>query len=361
MFCKEYKIYKANTGSDISQMAHSIFSQIEDVCPLLKITFFGLPCDNREYTEQKNTLLAAARSFFGNNCPLISLVAQKPHESPLTAEVTTLAVQGAKIERGNGFIILNDSNARELISEGITANDIYAPVGQQTTDIFRKIHEILKKNYFDINDIYRQWNYIENITAMSNGMQNYQQFNDARSLFYSHEEWNNGYPAATGIGTSCGGVMIELYACSKNVVPNMPIDNPLQIAAHSYSQQVLAGNDSQRTTPKFERARLLCDTVYISGTAAIKGEESAETTDTVQQAELTMQIMNNLTAPENIPVKCAKRNYTLLRIYVKNSEDIASVKKYMDTNYPAVSKHYLTSDICRNELLIEIEGVAHIY
>jgi hypothetical protein len=32
----------------------------------------------------------------------------------------------------------------------------------------------------------------------------------------------------------------------------------------------------------------------------------------------------------------------------------------MNTHYPAVPKHYLVSDICRPELLIEIEGIAHI-
>lgn len=360
MFSKEYKIYTAKEGNDISQMAHSIFSRIDKAYPLLKITFFGLPRDNKEYKEQRTALHIAAHRFFGNDCPLISFVAQKPYAATLTAETTSLTAKGVTKEHGNGYIILSNENARELISEGLVAEDLNKPVGQQAADVFHRIDEILKKTGFGINDIYRQWNYIENITAIKNGQQNYQQFNEARSLFYNHAEWNNGYPAATGIGTSCGGMMIEFYACSKNVVPNMPIDNPLQIAAHSYSQQVLAGNDSHRTTPKFERARLICDTVYISGTAAIKGEESADTAETIQQAELTMQIMDRLTVPENMPVPCTARIYSLLRIYVKNCDETASVKQYMDTHYPAVPKHYLTSDICRDELLIEIEGVARI-
>lgn len=116
----------------------------------------------------------------------------------------------------------------------------------------------------------------------------------------------------------------------------------------------------ERTTPKFERARLLGNTIYISGTAAIKGEESSAENDTVYQAGLTMEIMNNLISKENIPAPNNGAQYDLLRIYVKHEEAIPAVKEYMNEHYAAVPKHYLVSDICRPELLIEIEGVAHI-
>ena len=70
--------------------------------------------------------------------------------------------------------------------------------------------------------------------------------------------------------------------------------------------------------------------------------------------------MNNLISKENIPVENNGATYDLLRIYVKYEEAIPAVKEYMNANYPTVPKHYLVSDICRPELLIEIEGIAHI-
>ena len=42
-----------------------------------------------------------------------------------------------------------------------------------------------------------------------------------------------------------------------------------------------------------------------------------------------------------------------LRIY-------AAAREYMSAHYPATGKHYLVADICRPELLVEIEGLAHI-
>lgn len=57
-----------------------------------------------------------------------------------------------------------------------------------------------------------------------------------------------------------------------------PIDNKLQIAAHAYSDQVLEAAQQKKATPKFERAKSMTfddrRIVYISGTAAIRGEES---------------------------------------------------------------------------------------
>ena len=145
---------------------------------------------------------------------------------------------------------------------------------------------------------------------------------------------------------------------------NKPIDNPLQIAAHSYSQKVLDGKVmdklQERTTPKFERARLLGDTLFISGTAAIKGEVSNFSDNTVEQAAETMEIMNQLVSKENIPVTNNGTEYEMLRIYVKRKEEIPTVQQFMQQHYPAPAKHYLVADVCRPELLIEIEGMAKV-
>jgi enamine deaminase RidA (YjgF/YER057c/UK114 family) len=197
---------------------------------------------------------------------------------------------------------------------------------------------------------------------MHDGRQNYQEFNDARSRFYNSAEWTNGYPAATGIGTSCGGVMVEVYAIKGERVVNYAIDNPLQISAHSYSQKVLTGktDEKERTTPKFERARLVGDTVYISGTAAIKGEDSLSLDSTVGQTAETMQIIKKLVSPENIHIATKDSKYTLLRVYIKNGATAHEVIKFMQENYPDTPKHYLEADVCRPELLVEIEGMATI-
>ena len=296
--------------------------------------------------------------------PLTSYIAQKTSHGGITVEATYIACSDAIIEHHRNYRLITIDGCTELMTGGIVPRHDGGSTFEQSADIFEGIAKMLKSNGFKPSNIYRQWNYLPGITVLNEGSQNYQEFNDARSIFYGNDTWPGGYPAATGIGTSAGGVVVEISAIKSEQCTNLPIDNPLQIAAHNYSQQVLDGKVieqlSERTTPKFERARLLGDTVLISGTAAIKGECSNYSTDAVEQAAETMEIMDKLTSKRNIPVENSGSIYDLLRVYVKREGDIPAVCEYMQSHYPAAKKHYLVADVCRPELLIEIEGVAHI-
>jgi hypothetical protein len=287
----------------------------------------------------------------------------------LNAEVTIFpTTDNARISYRDNYIILENGCCRELITGGILPPDITASHTVQSNEVFARLKEILSCENFPINSIVRQWNYIENISQFEEEFQNYQVFNDSRSHFYAREDWTAGYPAATGIGTQSGGVMVELIAFVGDDLINMALDNPLQIAAHHYSQGVLLGaldpSFGQRTTPKFERARMIGPldklTVYISGTAAIRGESSHITDDVMEQARITMENIDYLISPQNLPVGGGSRIYKLLRIYVKDPGQMEQIRTYMKANYPDILKIYICADICRDELLLEIEGVAEI-
>lgn len=363
MFRKTQTIITAVKGGTTESMCRSILSQAT-ADSIIKIAFFNRPASADEYLRDNRLLRSIVREHHPASAPLVSYIAQKTSSGVLAAEVTTLADSNCTVERREHYMLLKDGSRTEIISEGILPADISASTFTQASDIFSTIGKILKENSFAPSDIYRQWNYIEGITELNNGSQNYQEFNDARSIFYSSCNWSNGYPAATGIGTSCGGVMIEFYAAKGDESISLPINNPMQIAAHSYSQKVLDGKVmkelSERTTPKFERARIAGSTLYISGTAAIKGEKSTGSTSTVEQAACTMEIMDNLISKDNIPTDNNGSQYDILRIYVKNEQEIPAVSAFMEEHYPAIPRHCLVADICRPELLIEIEGVAHI-
>lgn len=363
MFNKTQRIITANSNGPLTVMCREVLSQAASD-GLLKIAFFYHASCDSEYLQILDVLRSTVKEFFPSNRPLVSYIAQRPGTDSLAAEATYLADSNAAIERHENFILLSHGEHKEIITGGIVPHDISISAYEQSTEIFAAIGEILSANGFLPNDIYRQWNYIQYITAQNDGSQNYQEFNDARSIFYSGCQWPGGYPAATGIGTSAGGVMVELFAAKGCNTPNKPIDNPLQIAAHNYSQQVLDGKAIEElkelTTPKFERARLVGDTIFISGTAAIKGENSNFSKDAVEQTAETMEVMDRLVSRENIPAPNNGSRYSFLRIYVKREETIPAVAAYMDTHYPAVPKHYLVADVCRPELLVEIEGIAHI-
>ena len=360
---KIQRIYTSTVEGAFEEMLRDALLQV-DAAGLIKLAIFNKPADNCEYRKDLATIDKVATEIFGEQIPLTSYIAQKTSHGGVTIEATYIACSDAIVEYHRNYRLITANGCTELMTGGIVPRFDGGTTFEQSKDIFEGIAKMLGSNGFKPSDIYRQWNYIPGITVLNDGSQNYQEFNDARSIFYGCDNWGNGYPAATGIGTSAGGVVVEICAIKGEKCPNLPIDNPLQIAAHNYSQQVLDGKIiaqlNERTTPKFERARLLGDTVLISGTAAIKGECSNYSTDAVEQAAETMEIMDRLTSKENIPVENNGSQYDLLRVYVKRENDIPAVCEYMQSHYPAAMKHYLVADVCRPELLIEIEGVAHI-
>ncbi len=364
MLQKTYSIYYAEVAH-FEQMCQSLLSQIGKESTVIKISFFGAPQNNEEYLSQLQTLTLCTARYFSENPPLISYIAQEPFRSKLCAEVVCVTKSEIySIRNCEDYVVIDDGSCRELITGGILSTDIYASQAIQSAEIFSRIEKILVLENFPLNSIIRQWNYIENITAVTNGYQNYQEFNDSRSQFYKKTNWDHGYPAATGIGTNLGGIMIEIIAFMGAEMVNLAIDNPLQVAAYKYSQGVLRGFSdpffSQHTTPKFERARIVGQTVYISGTAAIRGERSVFDDDIVDQVFITMQNIDHLISSSIYPTNLTSSEFQIYRIYVKNRSQMKEVNDYMTANYPGLNSFLVCADICREELLIEVEGITSL-
>ncbi len=358
---KHYHIYSTHTADFDRAAAELADRAAADGEIVIRMVFFGETVDNNDYIERRDKIRRICAERFGERCPLVGLVAQKPLRSTLAAEATVLA-KPAKIVRHDDYAVIDD---REIIS-GNLQTDLTIDIGSQADTVFRRMTEILTAEGFAATDIARQWNYIERITRMAPEGQHYQMFNDARSRFYDRCAWPNGYPAATGIGTATGGVAV-MFDAVRGATINVPIDNPLQVAAHAYSQDVLIDRPENRdkTTPKFERARYLADgdaaLIYISGTAAIRGEESCRS-DIEEQTGMTMDNIETLTGTENLArygIENVATDYALLRVYIKREGDALAAERWMTKNYPDTPALYLAADICREELLVEIEGIAH--
>ena len=231
--------------------------------------------------------------------------------------------------------------------------------------VFKTLQQQLDETSFEISDITRQWNYIEGIVSHKEDHQNYQVFNDARTQFYQDHFRERGYPAATGIGMKAGGVLIDYIAIKGNNVTNVPIDNPVQIPAHKYHEDCLMGlpTGDRKTTPKFERGRYVSlhgeEIVFVSGTAAITGEKTANPEDVEQQTRLTIDNIDRLISKDNLSKNISiSRNlkFNYLRIYVKEKNDFQKVREICENRYGNTPMVWLQANICRDDLTVEIEG-----
>lgn len=355
----KYRVFSVQQAA-FQQMVNQLLQQIPRQESVLRLVFFGAPKTNDEYISQHTILRERMQAYFGDKIPAFSYVSQSPLNAAIVVEVHSFTPDKEdrlfyKKHETCPYVVLENKEGRFLYAGGCQSDSIDKTIEIQSRETFRLIGGLLEREGFPINRIIRQWNYIEQITRIREANQNYQSFNNARSDFYGKTLWVNGYPAATGIGTDTGGVLVDFNAAVFTSLETFttPIDNDLQIAAHAYSEKVLKKAQAQKATPKFERARSVTFSgrriVHISGTAAIRGEESLKDTGIEKQLHITM---------ENIARLIGGAVLQMLRVYLKNKADLQVVKKLMDNYNLSIPISYLRADICREELLVEIEGIA---
>lgn len=224
------------------------------------------------------------------------------------------------------------------------------------------------------DQVYRQWNYVEQIFGIQqiddHQRQNYQLFNEARAEYYAKYRTVSGFPAATGIGTAFNGVTIECMAvvCGEGIT-TVAISNPKQLNSYKYGQEVLKGepqtNCKQNQPPQFERARLMVNgsssRLFVSGTASIIGQETIGIDDIELQTLVTIENIRLLVSEENLRSHYPELNavpdkYAYLRVYVKEPGDIPVVRKICSGHFKNVPVTFVQADICRADLLVEIEA-----
>jgi enamine deaminase RidA (YjgF/YER057c/UK114 family) len=350
--------------------------QEEDLHYLITQQTFFISAKTREQYEERSTVIKEQLlDLCGASLPATSIVAQSPaYDLDVVLElICTRAVEDKKVTykslEGINYTVIEYQGYKTVHGAGLMGQ-----VGESITEASERAFEtalaILKQESLSIKNIIRQWNYIENIAIVEekdNAPQNYQDFNDVRARYYGQETFEQGYPAATGIGQDTGGVIIGFIAVSdSDIISIKPIANPGQIDAHRYSEMVLEGNSEEKCTPKFERAKLVTigprNYIYVSGTASILGEETVHAGHVEKQTLTTIDNIKRLFTRENqdkldLNFDVEMIQFSHLRVYVKYKKDIPAVQKVCESELNCKSSLYLESDVCREDLLVEIEGV----
>lgn len=208
----------------------------------------------------------------------------------------------------------------------------------------------------------RVWNYLPQINADGGGMERYRQFNAGRQQAFvdAGEAAFEGAPAACALGIHQGALCIRFLA--GRVAP-LPVENPRQISAYRYPPTY------GPRSPTFSRAALAeigggDVALFISGTASIIGHETVHLGDVLAQ---TGETLRNLSAVIEAANARATSHFDLAAldcvVYVRNVADAPIVRRVLEEALGAQAhtvSHavYLEADICRQDLLVEIEAHA---
>ncbi len=207
--------------------------------------------------------------------------------------------------------------------------------------------------------LYRLWNYVPQINAIAHGLENYRHFCRGRSLaFEEHfgDHFQRQLPAASAVGTTAGPLALAFLAGD---APPQHFENPRQVPAFEYPA------DYGPRPPSFSRATLVkTDSqrqVFISGTAAIRGHATVAVDHLEGQLPCTMDnlqlIADTTGAGANLGVTDGwQREF---KVYIRHAADHDSVRSFLERHLlqPDDTVIYLQADLCRADLLVEIEAV----
>jgi chorismate lyase/3-hydroxybenzoate synthase len=198
----------------------------------------------------------------------------------------------------------------------------------------------------------RVWNYFDGINRGEGDTERYKQFCLGRAAGLEVQSGAR-LPAATAIGRRDGNPVLQVYWLAGRV-PGVALENPRQTSAYRYPRQY------GPSPPSFSRAMLVeRRLLMISGTASILGHVSRHPGDLVAQIDETLTNLASVQqrAAALAPGLAASLGaQSLLKIYLRDAAAAELVDALIGKRLPAGSQYMiLEADICRSELLVEID------
>ena len=206
----------------------------------------------------------------------------------------------------------------------------------------------------------RLWNYFAGINADGGGAERYRQFNAGRQQAFIEARRSafEGAPAACALGTPGGPLRVYFLA---GRAPPRAIENPRQVSAYHYPDAY------GPRSPSFSRAALVdvgdCRAaLFISGTASIVGHTTLHVGDVARQTEETLL---NLAAVREVAAARAGGAFPadelVYTVDLRHAAALALVRSLFEAAVGPASRSardaiYLQADICRADLLVEIEA-----
>jgi chorismate lyase/3-hydroxybenzoate synthase len=200
----------------------------------------------------------------------------------------------------------------------------------------------------DERHVQRIWNYLGAINEGSGDEERYKHFCTGR-IRGMGDVFAQGFPAASAIGHHADPGLLQVYLLATDR-PGTRVENPRQVSAWQYPRQY------GRTPPSFARATLLPagDVLAISGTAAVVGHASAHAGDLDAQLAETLRNLDALLDSAGMPSGLGAT--APLKVYVRHPADEAAVRAFAAQRLPDAPLLLVHGDICRAELLVEIDG-----
>jgi chorismate lyase/3-hydroxybenzoate synthase len=280
--------------------------------------------------------------------PRIVPVDMLPLDAQLDSELW-LGAERAEYGAADGFNFAHDSQT--LFVSRVLPPEQCQNLARVTSTQYLRMDALLRRLGFP--HWHRMWNYLARINEGGGDDERYRQFNSGRYAAVALRSADlTTLPAASGVGS--GGNNLVL-ACIAGREPARQIENPRQVPAFHYPREY------GPHAPMFSRAALVRNSagaqLLVSGTASIVGHRSLHAGDTAAQLAETLANFRALLTAAGIAAQVPES----LKVYLRDSADLPLVRDALERAMPSQqSVLYLQADICRRELLLEIEGTCQL-
>lgn len=204
-------------------------------------------------------------------------------------------------------------------------------------------------------NLVRMWNHFPEIHRPEQGLERYQAFCAGRADGFERSGFALGgdLPAASGVGTHGDGLLVMFFATNG---PVRHVENPRQTSAFRYPRKY------GPRSPSFARASVARiageDQLFVSGTASIVGCESVHVGNLEMQFRETVENLRAVceAASEGRCRELRELPGPVYRAYVRHPAHHETLRAmFDDVAGPGAQSVWVQGEICREELLLEIE------
>jgi enamine deaminase RidA (YjgF/YER057c/UK114 family) len=274
----------------------------------------------------------------GDNCS---------HSGITSTQVYAIRGDSPRSIEMNGNIVgsvFEDDDARYCLIAGLSPLDQSLSREEQAESVFERMKTALSLADMTFDNVVRTWLYIDSILSW------YDEFNTVRTNFFKENGvFGKLVPASTGIGCAnrVGAALVsDVLAIQPKTddITIQAIPSPLQCPALDYESSFSRAVEVD--LPDHRR-------LYISGTASIEpGGATAHVGDTSMQISLTMDVVAAILESRDM----TWTDVTRANAYFKDIDEAHLFDEYCKANnLPVLPAAIAHSDICRDDLLFEIE------
>lgn len=286
-----------------------------------------------------------------NSCPTIQLDLSQLEGHPLL-EIWTSDQPVTTLQKNECSLAMSG----DVLAGTISLDEKAGTTLDATTELaYRQLLHHTRELGFPY--LWRVWNFFPGINEEEAGLERYRRFCVGRhqALEASFQNFPSALPAGTAVGTRSGPLQLYFLAGAH---PAAHLGNPRQMNAYEYPK------DYGPRSPSFARATLCRSEsgpqLFIAGTASVVGHTSRHVGYPKEQ---TQEMVHNLRtliehADRMEPKGIGTSHRAIYKVYVRNPDQLLSIRQALrDPLLNSSPILLLQGDLCRRELLVEIEGL----